>query len=178
MHPTHVRIVAASWGVVGVLATLVEAIARLTYVAWQGLRDAPAHVLAFTAVWCAMNAYAEGYRGFQKRFVPRAVERAFELEGTRAVLAPLVCLGLVFVPGPELRRGWALLLTIVALVVAVRHLPQPWRGAIDAGVVVGLAWGAVALAAAFVARLGRVRARAAGDGGDQCQKPTPNPMSK
>jgi hypothetical protein len=34
---------------------------------------------------------------------------------------------------------------IVALVLLVRQLPQPWRGIVDAGVVVGLTWGALAI---------------------------------
>jgi len=29
--------------------------------------------------------------------------------------------------------------------VLVRLVPQPWRGIVDAGVVIGLAWGAVSL---------------------------------
>ena len=36
---------------------------------------------------------------------------------------------------------------IVSLVIAVRWLEQPWRGIVDAGVVVGLSWGLVSMAA-------------------------------
>ena len=38
-----------------------------------------------------------------------------------------------------LPRRWLLLL----LVIVVHQLPQPWRGIVDAGVVLGLAWGLV-----------------------------------
>ena len=34
---------------------------------------------------------------------------------------------------------------IIVLVLLMRFLPQPWRGIIDAGVVMGLSWGLVAL---------------------------------
>lgn len=34
---------------------------------------------------------------------------------------------------------------IIVLVILVRLLPQPWRGIIDGGVVVGLAWGLISL---------------------------------
>jgi hypothetical protein len=40
----------------------------------------------------------------------------------------------------------ALTFGIVVLVLLVRLLPQPWRGIIDTGVVVGLTWGLVSLA--------------------------------
>ena len=33
---------------------------------------------------------------------------------------------------------------IVGLIVLIRKLDQPWRGIVDAGVVVGLGWGLVA----------------------------------
>jgi hypothetical protein len=32
------------------------------------------------------------------------------------------------------------------LIILVRFLAQPWRGIVDAGVVVGLAWGLISLA--------------------------------
>jgi hypothetical protein len=41
---------------------------------------------------------------------------------------------------------WSVTVGIVVLVVLVRLLPQPWRGIVDAGVVVGLGWGLIALA--------------------------------
>jgi hypothetical protein len=34
---------------------------------------------------------------------------------------------------------------IIVLIILVRLLPQPWRGMVDAGVVVGLAWGMISL---------------------------------
>ena len=48
-----------------------------------------------------------------------------------------------------MRRGlivaWALVIGIVALVLLVRLAPQPWRGIIDAGVVLGLGIGSLSI---------------------------------
>ncbi len=46
--------------------------------------------------------------------------------------------------------AWLVYAGIVAIVIAVRQLSQPWRGIVDAGVVVGLSWGIIAIVAAFV----------------------------
>jgi hypothetical protein len=40
--------------------------------------------------------------------------------------------------------AFALTAGVVAIVLVYRALPQPWRGILDAGVVVGLLWGLVA----------------------------------
>jgi hypothetical protein len=41
--------------------------------------------------------------------------------------------------------SWAVTSGIVLLILAVRLLPQPWRGIVDLGVVAGLTWGLVAI---------------------------------
>ena len=48
---------------------------------------------------------------------------------------------------------WGITIGVVLLVQLVRILDQPWRGIVDAGVVVGLAWGAVATLALAVQAL-------------------------
>jgi hypothetical protein len=94
-------------------------------------------------------AYFEGYRGFQQSFAPRAVGRAVSLldEGrpARLILAPFYCMSLFGAPRRHMVASWLLLLFIVAFVIGVKWVPQPARGVIDAGVVVGLAWGLVSL---------------------------------
>jgi hypothetical protein len=45
------------------------------------------------------------------------------------------------------------LVGVVALVLIVKSLPQPWRGIVDGGVVVGLAWGLVSLCASALRTL-------------------------
>lgn len=142
---------AAAWGVLGVAALLLNAIVRL----------APVAVDAFAAhrltAWqwglalgiSAFMAYFEGYRGFQRGFSPRVVARAQHLSrnprALHALLAPFFCMGLLHASRRRLVTSWVLLVAIVGLVLVFRGVPQPYRGIVDAGVIVGLGWGLVAL---------------------------------
>lgn len=151
----------AVWGVLGVVVMLSEALLRLLRLAWEGVvvQFAPLP-FAVAVAWCLVNAYAEGYRGFQKRFVPQALDRAFSIDASsvvEVVLAPLKVLGLWRTDAKAMRRAWIMVLGISGLVFAVKQLPQPWRGVIDAGVVVGLGWGTVAMVVMLVARLRAAR---------------------
>jgi hypothetical protein len=42
--------------------------------------------------------------------------------------------------------NWLLVLGITALIMILRRTPQPYRGIVDGGVVVGLVWGTLATA--------------------------------
>jgi hypothetical protein len=142
---------AGVWGIGGVLLLLGDAVYRLLPVALELRGRALSLVEVVVLVgWLAVAGYAEGYRGFQTQFSPRVVARAIYLgEHPRplyVVLAPLYCIGLVHATRRRMITSWTLTVTIVALVLLVRELPQPWRGIVDAGVVVGLTWGAFALA--------------------------------
>jgi hypothetical protein len=93
-------------------------------------------------------AYFEGYRGFQLRFSPRAVVRAQTLGQAPwwcRLLAPLYCMGMVHATRRRLAGTWGMIAGIVMMVLLIRWLPQPWRGAVDAGVVVGLSWGVLSI---------------------------------
>jgi hypothetical protein len=158
--PTVVLI--AVWGLVGVVALLISAIARLTPLA---LEPVLAHTMTgfqwFVYVaWSLFNGYVEGYRGFQKGYVPRVVARAFWLgqhpRPLLLLLAPFFCSGLIHATRRRLITSWCLVFGIYGIVQLVRMLEQPWRGILDAGVVVGLAYGTAALVVAF----GRVLAGA------------------
>jgi hypothetical protein len=140
----------AAWGVIGVAALLGHALWRLVPIAVDGLRGPlPAWAWLATAGWLGFMAYFEGYRGFQLGFAPRVVARAAEVardpRPLRLALAPLYCMSLFAAPRRRLVVSWSLVATIVALVVGISRLGQPWRGVVDAGVVVGLGWGFVAL---------------------------------
>jgi hypothetical protein len=39
------------------------------------------------------------------------------------------------------RIAYGLTLMVIALILLVEQLPQPWRGIVDAGVLLGLGWG-------------------------------------
>jgi hypothetical protein len=135
------------WAVGGVMLLLVQALVRLTPVALEPLQQrslAPVELGLYVG-WAVANLYLEGYRGFQRRFVPRVLARAAALAtGPRraAMLwAPLHAMGLFGARRRTLISAWTISALIVAAVLLVRRLPQPWRGLIDAGVVAGLAWG-------------------------------------
>lgn len=140
------------WSVGGVLALLVQAIVRLLPRALEPILDGSLDGIATLAyvVAIAGMAYSEGYRGFQQRFSPRVVVRALHLvRHPRPLLitfAPLHAMGLIHATRRRLLGSWLLLLGIVVLILLVSMLEQPWRGAIDAGVVVGLSWGGIATA--------------------------------
>jgi hypothetical protein len=138
---------AAAWGVLGVVALLVEAIVRLGVHGWAALSAhplTPAH-WASTSAWCASMVFFEGYRGFQRSFSPRVVARAAELARAptpgRVALAPLYCMGLWWAPRAVLVRQWTLVALVVGLVLVVARLEQPLRGLVDLGVVSGLGYG-------------------------------------
>jgi hypothetical protein len=141
---------AAGWGVGGISLLLGWAIARLSVIAWRALAAplGPGHWAALGAVVLAM-AFFEGYRGFQQGFSPRVAARARHLSLhptlVRAVLAPLFCAGYFGAPRARRIASVAVSIGIVLLILLVGRLTQPWRGIIDAGVVVGLTWGLLSL---------------------------------
>ncbi len=151
--------VVAAWGVLATAALLISAILRLTPMALEPLRSHDMSGLQWTLYigWTIFNGYVEGYRGFQKGYVPRVVARAFWLGQHRhpllVLLAPFFCSGLFHATRKRLIISWCLLLGIVGIVQLVRLLDQPWRGIVDAGVVIGLAYGTAALLVHFVAVL-------------------------
>ncbi len=158
LHPPRrptVMLVAA-WGVLTTTGLLISAIARLTPLALEPLQSHSMTGLqwALYVGWAVFNGYVEGYRGFQKGYVPRVVARAFWLgqhpRPLFVLLAPFFCSGLFFATRRRLITSWVLLIGIVAIVQVVRLLEQPWRGIVDAGVVVGLAYGTGYLVVHFV----------------------------
>ena len=147
--------VGSIWGIVGVVALLLSAVWRLTPTALEPILDRSLTwwQMLLYGVWVVANVYAEGYRAFQQSFCPRVVARAQHL-GIQAKLyhtiwAPLFCMGLFHATRRRLMTSWSMVLGILTLVVLVRRLPQPWRGIIDGGVVVGLSWGIVAILILF-----------------------------
>ncbi len=138
------------WGLAGVTLLLGSAVYRLTPLAVQALTyDMLWYHWVFLAFILFFMSYAEGYRAFQQGFSPRVAARARYLRTHRntlhLILAPLFCMG--YFHAPKRRRVTSISVTvgIIVLVVLVRLLPQPWRGIVDAGVVVGLVWGLVSL---------------------------------
>jgi len=142
-------LIAFFWGLGGVVFMLGRSAWRLAPLATEAV-EAGLSTFQWAAFvgWLVFMLYAEGYRGFQKRFSPRVAARAFYLAKNprplHLLLAPLFCMGYFYATRKRKIVAWALTLGIIGLVVLVRMLEQPWRGIIDAGVVGGLSWGTMA----------------------------------
>ncbi|MEM9533367.1 MAG: hypothetical protein AAGA23_20765 [Pseudomonadota bacterium] len=155
---TGLRRLAAFWAVLGFAALMGVAIYRLGSRTQEALA-APldvVHWLTLIAV-VAFMAYTEGYRGFQQSFSPRFAGRVVHLKADgsllEALLAPAYAMGYFSAPRRVLISTWVLTVMIIAFVLALRLVPQPWRGVLDAGVVVGLLWGVTVTVWQTVARL-------------------------
>jgi hypothetical protein len=137
------------WGIGGTCLLLVDALVRLAPLAWEALSSRLSAVQWVILVfWVLVMAYAEGYRGFQLRFSPRVVARSAWLARSSSLGlrlgAPFVAMGLFHASRRRKVATWVLVLGIIGLILLIRQLDQPWRGIVDAGVVVGLGWGLIA----------------------------------
>lgn len=140
------RTIAALWGFIGVCSLVGSAIYRLSPRAKEaidmGLTTWQWIVLVIFAIFMLVS---EGYRGFQKRFSPRTAARVKYLYDhpnlVRGLLAPFFCMGYFHAKRKTQLTAIILTLGIIMLVILVSFCPQPWRGIIDFGVVLGLSWG-------------------------------------
>lgn len=155
MRPWVQKLVAA-WGVAWVSLLLGRAIWRLTPWAlepWTQELMSTGQQVIYVA-WLVANGYLEGYRGFQLRFSPRVVSRAVYLgENPRplwVVLALPFCMSLFHSTRRQMTVSWVFIGALILVIWWVRSLPQPWRGIIDGGVVLGLVWGLLVIWALFV----------------------------
>jgi hypothetical protein len=145
---TYLAYLVWAWAVAGFTAILILAMLRMAPYAIEALSSALSivHLSVLIGNVLAM-AYYEGYKGFQLSFSPRFAARAQTLvhkqSSSRVVFAPLFCMGFFDAPRRRIVRAIILTLAIISLVLIFRALPQPWRGILDAGVLVGLAWGCV-----------------------------------
>lgn len=137
----------ASFGIAWITYVLGEAIFRLVPLAIAPWRDGtltPILKLVWIA-WFIVNAYFEGYRGFQQRFSPRVVARAVYLGANptplRLIFALPFCLSMFHAKRSQLIFRWTFVTALYTLIYMVKFLPQPWRGILDGGVVIALVWG-------------------------------------
>jgi hypothetical protein len=138
------------WGAGGVVVFLSYAIKGLVpfFLASLESVEGPMHHAGYAAS-VTLIGYAEGYKAFQRAFSPRVVARALWISSSKrpllVALAPIVCMGLLHATKRRLISSWCVLFGVTLLVVLVRFLEQPWRGIVDAGVIVGLTWGTIAI---------------------------------
>lgn len=111
------------------------------------LQDYPLSLLHWAALVFVVlyMAYAEGYKGFHLAFAPRVVARASYLAENPNLLhllfAPLFCMCYFHTTRKRQLISIGLTGMILCFVIIARQLPSPWRGILDAGVVVGLCLG-------------------------------------
>ena len=149
----------AAWGLAGLTGLLLFAVYRLAGVVEAGL-EWPwgwEHV-AVAVANAVFMAWSEGWRGFQRSFSPRVAARLKWLRDNpstvRVVFAPLFVIGYFGATRERLIGIYALTAGIAVLIVVVHLLPQPWRAALDIGVVLGLTWGIVSTLACAWRALG------------------------
>lgn len=138
------------WGLAGVGLVLGYAIVRLARIGFDSFSYGYEwyHWLILIASVVFM-AWSEGYKGFQKSYSPRLAARIRYLRDnpgvTPAVLSPLFGMGFFHTTRRRLIGSYVLLVMIVIFIIIAHQLPQPWRGILDLGVVVGLSWGLVTI---------------------------------
>ena len=138
------------WGLGGVLLLLLYAILRLSLIAIDAFEQTFHwwHWLILVTN-TAFMAHSEGYKGFHKAYSPRVVARARVIldspTAIRVLLAPLFCM--CFFDSTRRRLAVTYVLTggIVVLLTVFHYLPQPLRGILDFGVVLGLSWGVASI---------------------------------
>jgi len=142
------------WTLAGVAAVLGVAVVRLGARAVETLRTGltgPEWVALLLLT--GLFVYGEGIRALERRWVPFVVDRARSVSGRALpwrLLGPLYGMALVSTSGRLLLRAWAGVTAIVAAVLLVHALPEPWRGVIDFAVAAALLWGVIALLRALV----------------------------
>lgn len=107
----------------------------------------------------AFMAYSEGYKGFQKSYSLKFAKRLQELEQKPSfinkLLAPFFCMNYFSAEKKNLITAYILTIAIILLIIIFNHIPQPWRGILDIGVVVGLSWGILATLMISINRLNK-----------------------
>lgn len=71
------------------------------------------------------------------------------------LLAPAFCIGYFHGTRRRVISSWVVTTVIFLVVIGVKQLPNPYRGIIDAGVIVGLLWGSVSVLVLFCQSLRR-----------------------
>jgi len=146
------KLISSMYATTGVIYILAKAVFRVVPIAlepWQGgIALSSIQIGAYIAT-CLFFAYAEGYKGFQLKFTPLVVSRALTLNASSPIhhllFAPAYAMGLFHATRKRMTVSWGVTLGVGGIVAAVKRLSYPYRNIIDAGVVVGLTWGAASL---------------------------------
>lgn len=155
---------AMAWGALGCSCYLSYGMKKVMPIVMNGLQmmDTGFHwsLLFMTLLFFA---YFEGYKGFQKGFSPRVVTRAWVVaersSNTTAlpfwhkVMAPWFCIGYFHGTRKRVITSWCVTAGIFLIVIGVKKMPNPYRAIVDAGVMLGLSWGAISIIVIYVRSL-------------------------
>jgi len=152
--------ITSAWAVLGFVSILFKAIKRVAPIAIEpfkgGVPLTKLQTLSYIAC-LTFFAYAEGYKGFQKKFSPLVVRRAFTLDRPSPFLhrlfAPFYAMALFHATRRRKIVSWSVSVGVSLIVVLVKKLPYPYRNIIDGGVVVGLTWGALSIVLGYMSAL-------------------------
>lgn len=140
---------ASAWMLVGVAGIFAWAVYRLGGRGLEAIRGGlDTFQWSVLVVLTLGFVYTEGVQTFDKRWIPKLIQRAHRLRGEATilqVLAPLYGLSLVSSDWRDLLKGWGGTALIVLAVLLVRQLPSPWRGIVDFAVAAALVWGMVTI---------------------------------
>lgn len=142
--------IGAIWGILGVTLILGRGLLCIYPYSNElcGMQLSAMHWAALVVSLLFMG-YAEGYKGFQLKFSPRVGARALYLKQNptllRVAFAPLFCMGYFHATKKRKIVSYSLTVGIILLIIGVSHMSQPWRGIVDAGVLLGLGWGLVSV---------------------------------
>ena len=152
----------ATWGVLGVLAILSNAIKRLLPIALQPFYSEDLTRMQWIAysTWAIFMAYVEGYKGFHQKFSALVVKRAFMLDENVGIinvaLAWAYSMGIISATRKRMIISWSISAGVMGLVILVKNLTYPWRSIVDAGVVAGLTIGSFSILYHYARALGGI----------------------
>ena len=89
--------------------------------------------------------YVKSYRAFLLKLAPRIATRARDIRAdpkpAKVIFAPFYCMGFFGSGRPTQVRIVSITLAMVALIIVVRYLPEPWCAILDFCIAVALALG-------------------------------------
>ena len=142
------KFIAAIWGALGVTFLVGKSCYSLFEFANEALQDDLYYYhWIILVLYSLFMLYFEGYKGFQKKFSPRTAARVHYLymnpRPLHVILAPLFCMGYFHAKRKVRIAAIAISLLILCVIFLMGSCPQPWRGIIDIGVILGLSYGLI-----------------------------------
>jgi hypothetical protein len=140
-----------------IMFVMIGALSGLFHYAQEAVTSALSPVQIGVLVACILGlAVVEGWWGFHRNFAPLVGARLLHLmryphpnfcvHVLLVLFLPFYAFALFYAPVHRFVRSWLLVTAVMGLVIGVHYLDQPWRGIVDAGVVVGLGLGTLSIA--------------------------------